>query len=521
MRTRLLSLASLSLVTACVGLQLQGCSSDATPDSPVADPSTTSAASVGCIHEDPIAEDGYTEFAKVDASKVTRKRLDATGALIDDPEKLSTPSDEDLGRAMKKIAAYTSRINAEIPASARRRERYSAAHRGEAFEPYCLFHKAGQATYGTVVLFHGFNDRPYQQAKLASYLFHAGFNVYNAFLATMTTNEGTKSWPKTTYRPEVLATVQGKLQNPANVATLQPILPRIQSGALTDQDLLAIDGVLAPELSIANLKNAWTHPGGDDFKKLFNFHEPKANESLYDTAKQADFLQYVRDAKERLDDLADIPGPMFVGGLSVGGALAVALAETDGGRRVRGVMSHAPWFQSLEPKNNLQIMLGGPLDENATMIGAPYPIVWENHQIPMSPANIAANLALGAWSAMPANVATLARIPTAFITTDAEDSADNVATGKLLGALQSDPRVAALHVAANYPANLNVGHALTDPENYTADKWNHFYRTLYQESFRFYTTGTVSQKNLVSKAQDDALPKASCVLADFPGRCNE
>lgn len=75
----------------------------------------------------------------------------------------------------RRSSLYLDRVNA-VPGDIRRHEVYSQSSRGKTPEPYCLFHAAGKAIYGTVVLFHGFNDRPHQQAKLASYLFHNGFD---------------------------------------------------------------------------------------------------------------------------------------------------------------------------------------------------------------------------------------------------------------------------------------------------------------------------------------------------------
>jgi esterase/lipase len=381
------------------------------------------------------------------------------------------------------------------------------------------------------MLFHGFNDRPQQQAKLASYLFHNGFNVYNVFLADMyvvkmnsdgSGGDATGTWAKTVYRPEVLQLVQSKLQDPANQPKLQPILPRLQAGTFTPDDIATIDAILGPDLSVEKLKGAWQDPGSDAWNQLFLAHDATAGESLLESARHSDFADYVKDATARLADLAPMPGPIFIGGLSVGGAMALALGEADGGRRVRSIVAHAPWLDSFQPQTNLQIMMAGPLDDKVGAAGGQYPITWPNHRIDMSPASIAANLALGAWTAKPERVATLATIPTATITTEADDSADNAATATLNAAMTSNAAVAPLHVAASYPKALNIGHAMTDPENYPDNNpisYNRFFRTLYQESYRFYLTGGIDQNNLVSTSQDPSLPQVSCVTPDFPARC--
>ena len=491
-----------------------------------------------CIIENPIESDGYTQFETVDAAKVTRRIMTASGPAPD-PMKVATPTEAQLRTVMGKVNAYVAKIRA-VRGDVRRHEVYSPSNRGQAMEPYCLFHKANAAVYGTVVLFHGYNDRPHQQAKLASYLFHTGFNVYNVFLANQYMVEGKDYWPRTTYRPDVLATLQAKLANPANQATLAPIIAQIQSGevtpstgaALSPEQVAAIDQVLSPELSYSALQRAWQAPGGEDYKRFFNWHEPVSGESTESAAQASDFYEYVRDAKARLDDLAQMPGPLFVGGLSVGGALAIAVAGSDDTHRVHGMMAHAPWLRSVDAKTTTQISVVGPLDQNIGAAGGEYPIRWANHGIAMSPANIAANLALGAWASQASNVQRLALVPTAMITTGAEDSADNTATyngvddqghakGLLQQALTSNAAVASLHVAAQYPKELRVGHAMTDPENYADGNgvWNRNWRSLYQESYRFYLTGAVSEGNLRSSQPDGSLPAVPCKTPDYPERC--
>jgi hypothetical protein len=339
--------------------------------------------------------------------------------------------------------------------------------------------------------------------------------------------EGTEFWPKTVYKPELLAVVQAKLARPENQAILAPVMPRLQSGALTPEDMQTLDRVLSPELSMDKLKRAWSDPESAEFKELYVASPTGGRESLPDAARKADFKAYVRDATARIAELSDMPGPVFVSGLSVGGTVALAAGAADGGRRVRGIVSHAPWLQSIDPKNNQQVMMAGPLDSAIGALGGQYPLEWDSHHIKFSPASIAATLALGSWTARRDNVMTLARIPTAQVITDAEDSADNTASGKLHAALTMDPRVAGLHTRVNYPTELGVRHAITDPENYRdasdgrPGSWNKYYRTLYQESFRFYTTGTMNQANLARREEDPNLPKVACVMPDYPQRCSQ
>jgi len=512
-----LALPVLSLTYAC-----------APSEAPAADEGVSENAFSGrnCVVEQPISADGYTEIKEADPAIVSRKRLGANGALEEDPTKVVRPTGADVQGAMTKISAFADRIDREVPDSARRRELYSGSTRGNKMDPYCLFHAPGKAIYGTVVLFHGFNDRPHQQAKLGSYLFHSGFNVYNVYLANMYMVQGTDFWPKTTYKPELLVALQRKLAAPAVQTELQPLLPRLQAGTMTAADTVTLDRILSPELNTSMIKEAWTNPGGEAWKRLMSSQGSTEGQSLPEAARTADFMAYVKDATDRIADLADMPGPVFVSGLSVGGTVALAAAAADGGRRVKGVVSHSPWLRSVDPKATTQIMIAGPLDKLIGVAGGQYPLKWESHQIEFSPASISATLALGAWTAKPENVRTLAQIPTAQVVTDDEDSADNTASGALQTAFTSDPRVAGLHARVSYPENLHVRHAITDPENYkdgdpAGPSWNRYWRTLYQESFRFYTTGVMNQENLVRRDIDNSIPKPACNMPDFPHRCGE
>ena len=490
--------------------RLIGCS-----DAPPIGTDSSDSTAARCVIDTPIASDGYTAFADVDAAHVTRQVVGPDGTLVVDPEAVVTPTEEQLAEAMDRIGLHVEQIRREVPAEHRRTERYAASRRGEAMAPYCLFHAPGRSIYGTVLLLHGFNDRPHQQGKLASYLFHAGFNVYNVYLANHFMVDGTEFWPKTAYRPELVETIQHKLADPAIIAMLQPLAEKLHSGQeLSEEEIAVFDAAVGPELSYGLYQEAWSDPGGDAYRTIFNWHEPQPDASLMAAARKADFFQFVRDAQARLDELDSLPGPVFVGGLSVGGTLALALGAAEGGERIRGIVSHAPWLQSVLADNNMNLRIGGPLDNGD-------PISWPNHGVPFSAASVSANLALGAWMFRPESLANLTGVPTAIITTEAEDSADNAATAALQQLITSHDAVASLHVASAYPASFGIGHAFTDPENYAGEEaWNRHFRTLYQESYRFYLQGTVDADNLLGVDQDTALPRAACVAPDFPWRCD-
>lgn len=490
-----------------------------------------------CIVETALRDDGYDQLMPAEESRVTRQIFTGTG-FVEDQQKTVAPNANEVNLTMGRISAYIDDINnrASEGDSSRRVEIYR--NTGGTPEPYCLFHKPLEPIYGTVILFHGFNDRPQQQAALASYLFHSGFNVYNAFLVNHWRVPGTAFWPKTAYRLDVLERVKTELEKPENAAAIAVLKNHLESpntspehaqpGTLDEEDTGILDQILAPAgLSSSDIKDAWTDPGGPSFRKLFNFDNGNLN------SPTPDFLTFITDAQARLDDLKAMPGPVFISGLSVGGAVVLGLAEAEvaanpdpRNRRIRGVISQAGWLKSISDDTQSQVMLVGPLDDKVTAAGGSYPISWPNHKVEFSPASIAATAALGSYVTREQRVAALATVRTAFITTNVEVSADNKAVKKLFDAMNAG--IPNYHQYVEYPAGHNVGHAMTDPENYRGEEaagsggnhWNVYWRTLYQEIFRFYTTGKIDQRQLFSKEQDNALPRVACKIpGEFAYRC--
>jgi alpha-beta hydrolase superfamily lysophospholipase len=521
-------LTSLPLLTLSLGCS--GGAAEAPPGFTADDAITASL----CVQTKPIAEDGYTAILDADPAKAKLAPAVAPTA----PQILSST---------KKILAHLANVRG-VPANLRRTELFSAKKQGQFSEPYCLFHDANKKVYGTVVLFHGFNDRPLQQAKLASYLFHSGFNVYNVHLAYHYLVPGTTNWPRTVYKPEALQANIAKLDAAKAKPEFAPIYSRIALkfaegkavtlADFTKDDFDKINGVLSAQpypVSTTALTAAWTNPTSAEFNSLFKVApvspQPTTPAQLVAAAAAADYTAFITEARARIAEVKEL-GPVFLGGLSVGGTVALAAAADDGGVNVKGTMAHAPWLKSVDPGNNSQLTLVAPLDSGINTVKAgSYPMKWSNHQVEFSPASVAANLALGAWTGV--NAAKLAKVPTAMIVTDAERSADNTASGQLNTGLAAAVAGKVPHVRVAYPAADKVGHALTDPENYVreneepdnAEHWNTRWRQLYQESFRFYTTGAISQANALQAnpaVQDATLPLVRCVAGswDRAARCS-
>jgi len=480
-----------------------------------------------CVKTKAISEDGYSELLEADPAKAKLAKPVA-------------PTAEQVKAASQKIFAHVSNIRGIDP-SKRRKEIFSAKRSGQFSEPYCLFHEANKKVYGTVVLFHGFNDRPLQQSKLASYLFHSGFDVYNVHLAYHYLVPGTAHWPRTVYRDDVLKATADKLEAAKSDPKFAPIFAKIalkfsegktpSAADFSAEDFAQINAVLSAgpnPVTTKTLADAWADPTSDAFKQLFKTApqgpQPTSADLLLAAAQAADYMAFVTEARARISEVKGL-GPVFLGGLSVGGTVALAAAADDGGTNVKGTMAHAPWLKSVDANNNSQTSMLAPLDSRINNLKAgSYPMKWGNHQIEFSPASIAADLALGSWTA--GKAAKLVPIPTAMIVTDAELSADNAASGQLNAALVANAQGKVPHVRAAYPASDKVGHALTDPENYTKENedpenkehWNTRWRQLYQESFRFYTNGTISQENLLradATIQDPSLPQVRCAAAEW------
>jgi len=316
---------------------------------------------------------------------------------------------------------------------------------------YCLFHPASQAVYGTVIFFHGFSNRPEEMSKLASYLYNSGFNVYNPFLSKHYEVPGHTYWPKLLYRAGI---------------TPQSVGP---------------DRIL----------NAIQHPDISDFNVLF---DNVPHESV-----GQNWTGWMDDAQRRFHELDPMPGPIYLVGLSLGSSIALNLGAIDGGNRIKGIVAHAPYLQEHDPTRRQQIMLGGPLDNQGLTL---------NGQ-DVSAASAAAQQALGAtlFRADGSNFQSLSKIPTFLIGTESDISADTGRSWSLHSQIQNlTPGVA--HHWYTYAANLNVGHAMTDPRDYPGfvdsahgGGRNIQYKALYQETYDFLVNNVVDDFNMGQQGQ--------------------
>lgn len=346
---------------------------------------------------------------------------------------------------------------------------------------YYRFHPPGVPIEGTVMIFHGFSMRPHQMSRLADYLFDNGFNFYQITLAGHDQLNPYKNWPQVDLKPAYAKPLLQKVQqDPVLQAALNQ---KTAAGSVAVGQQVALILRLfqvAPE--IATFAEAIAQPNHPDFDKYF-------------ISSHAAFLQ---DAQQRLEELSSLPGPIYAVGLSVGGAVALGLAGSAGGR-IERVAAYAPLLKIYGENRRRFVQLTGPLDINESG--------WDpNLRFPVGALTAADYFGGEVCSA--ANVARLASTP-AFITlTENEDAADIGTSEQFFADLGDRTQGNWLH---KYPASAMVPHAMVDPVEVSQGMSNLFWQSLYQETLRFLTTGKVNLENLETLDQDDSLPLVPAV----------
>ncbi|MBD2018760.1 alpha/beta hydrolase, partial [Leptolyngbya sp. FACHB-36] len=109
------------------------------------------------------------------------------------------PTVEQITQTKRAIDAYIRRIDSHP-------DRRVGAY------PYYLFHEAGQAIRGTVMIFHGLSAKPHQMWRLADYLFRNGFNVYQPSIAGHTYINAAVNWAQIDLKPTIYDPLKAKVQ---------------------------------------------------------------------------------------------------------------------------------------------------------------------------------------------------------------------------------------------------------------------------------------------------------------------
>jgi pimeloyl-ACP methyl ester carboxylesterase len=350
--------------------------------------------------------------------------------------------------------------------------------------PYYLFHEPGHPILGTVMVFHGFSNRPHQMWRLASYLFQNGFNVYQAGLAGHSFLPANTYWPQIDLRPEYAEPIkQNVRQDPVLMEMVANIIGK-ESGQLQPLSLLQKTALSARLLKI--------EPELLEIKRAMeNYDDPN-----FDRYFISSHGNYLIDARSRLAELDAMPGPVYTVGLSVGGAVALALAA-DQRDRIKGVVAYAPFLEVFDKTQKHYINIAGPLDLKETG--------W-NPNVQFTVGCLTANSRFGEFVQRSETIQSLKPIPTCLILTENEDAADvetnQQFTQQLGGKLKG-------HYSYLYPASDLVPHPMVDPTEVSQGMTNRYWQSMYQETYRFLTDGTLNPINMSRLEQDPSLPIVS------------
>lgn len=380
-----------------------------------------------------------------------------------------TPTATQIDAAKQAIAAYIASID-------------SNPDRREGAYPYYLFHEPGQPILGTVLLFHGFSAKPHQMWRLADYLFRNGFNVYQASIAGHSLIHPAKNWAQVDLKPEIANPLKAKVAQ-------DPVLQTYFNNMASSTDSAAQPNPLQQAALVSRLVNIEPRLL-DIVKSIETYDDPD-----FDAYFISSHLDYLTNAKARLADVASIPGAVYTVGLSVGGAVALALAAASPDRVQKAVV-YAPLLKVYGEQRRQYVNLAGPLDIKE--------MGWDANLLFPVGCFTAADRFGGSVVMSPALLKGLKKVPIFMVLTENEDSADiktNQTFYEATGAEQDGNRYYL------YRAMDLVPHPMVDPTEVSQNMSNHFWQALYQETFRFLTTGDVNIPNLGHLEQDPQLPQ--------------
>jgi len=380
-----------------------------------------------------------------------------------------TPNDEQIAKTKKAIESYFLKWCAD-------------PNKRENAYPYYQIHDPGKSIRGTVMVFHGFSGKPKQMEILADYLFRNNFNIYQIPLAGHAFLPPDNYWPQIDIKPDFLEPFRGKVQE-------DPVLKNFIANRSGDSpwqfqrprkpqmlSLIARILKLLPQLP-------------DMILAIERYNDPDFNRYFISS-----HMNYLHDAQERLAELSAMPGPIYTVGLSVGGAVALSLAASRSDR-IKKVVTYAPLLEVEDEIRERYVNLTGPLDLQE--------FSWEqNVSFPVG-CLTAANY-FGAFVRSDKNLQSLKNIPSCFFMTENEDATDNRVIQKFFKSLGGEANG---HRSYTYEASCLVPHPMVDPREISRGMTNSFWKSLYQETFRFLTKGEINLNNLNSLDEADDLPR--------------
>lgn len=355
-----------------------------------------------------------------------------------------------------------------------------AAHpdRRDGAYPYYLFHQPDQPIRGTVMMFHGFSAKPHQMWRLADYLFQNGFNIYQCNVAGHALVNPAVNWPQVDLKPEYAEPLKAKIQqDPVLMNTLQ----NYQAGGekpnvMQQAALLARLMMIEPKL--LDIKTAIERDGDPRFNDYFISSD----------------MNYLTDARDRIRELDAMPGDIYTLGLSVGGSVALGLAA-DQPERVKKVVAYAPLLEIYGDDRRAYVELTGPLDIKE--------MGWDpNLQFPVGCLTAADHFG-GSYVRSDASIRQIRDIPTLMVLTENEDAADIKTNQRFFEQIGGERQG---HCQYLYKAQDMVPHPMVDPQEVSQNMSNRFWQSLYQETFRFLTTGKIQQTNFSRLEQSADVP---------------
>lgn len=371
------------------------------------------------------------------------------------------------------------RIDAYIQSIANHPDRREGAF------PYYLFHEPGTPIQGTVLLFHGFSARPHQMARLADYLFRNGYNVYQATLAGHAFKVPDSYWPQVDLKPEIIDPLREKVQSDPVLQQFFTNLTDDQASGLTSLSPFQMIGLVARlrrlEPQMADIVLAIERAQDPDFDRYY----------------VSSHMDYLHDAQARLEELAALPGPIYTVGLSVGGAVALALAAANPDR-VKKVVAYAPLLEVYGEARERYVNLAGPLDIRE--------FGWDDLRFPLG-CFTAANR-FGSFVRQRQNEDALQSTPTLFVLTENEDAADLKTNQKFAESLKREGLFQTFegHYLYTYPNEALVPHPMVDPQEVSQGMSNAYWKTMYQETFRFLSKTEFNPAQMDQLTEDPSLP---------------
>eukprot|EP00898_Chlorokybus_atmophyticus_P005230 jgi/Chlat1/5708/Chrsp38S09023 len=410
------------------------------------------------------------------------------GRMQPEAEKVSDDSHNDVGitlesDAKREVVATEAQLEAcKRAIEAHMKEVRAHPHfRGEKSVPTYRFHPAGTAVHGTCLLFHGYAATVHQFRVLTDFLFKAGFNVYSCEIAGHTCVEAAETWPLTALQPDIFLRLEQKVKADEVLLKFFRELKEAKSagkhyeapkpGIIGTLDLLRRFATLDSELPA--IIKAIESNGDPNFDKYF----------------ESTHLRYLTEAEDRLREVDAMPGPIYTLGLSVGGAVALALAQSHP-ERVKRVVAYAPLLRVHGSAEDHIVALLGPL--NISESG------WDPElQFPLG--CFTAARAFGGFVRTPERTEVLKKVPTLFVLTENEDAACVDTNRDVSTALGDETDKHFLHV---FSAAQMVPHPMIDPAEVSQDMKNFYWQSLYQETYRFLVKEEFDAANMRTLQQD-------------------